>query len=121
MTTETLQQEPEVWVMPRPVVGQVVLYYEYGEKVNGIDPLVAIVDSVNAKSINLTTLRGTASGQNIYHISDPRFKKFPDQKKRNGSWDFCPDSPPSRVELEGLAKIVAELTERIRKIEAKNK
>lgn len=72
------------FVMPRPVIGQTVLWYPNGDK-NG-DPEVTIV----RKRGHRTIVIGTALGVNreaVRHVDDPKLKQSVSQRE-SGAWDF---------------------------------
>lgn len=72
------------FVMPKPVIGQTVLWYPNADK-NG-DPEVTIV----RKRGHRTIVVGTALGVNreaVRHVDDPKLRQSLSQRE-SGAWDF---------------------------------
>lgn len=112
-------QPERTFVMPRPELGDVVLYYqdcEYGS------PLPAVVTGVGVNSVQLAGLvpgvHGVLPVPNARHRDDPQLNN-PDVHP-DGAWEFTPrqrEQASAREQALRLETAAARLAERVLQLE----
>lgn len=83
--------EPQPYRMPRPEVGNIVVWYRIGKPIEGEAPKPAVVMRVNNSSVDLLFMGGSSGKFTVPHISDPRMVRQ-EFATSEGSWDFATQS-----------------------------
>jgi hypothetical protein len=105
-------QDPMNWEMPKPRIGQVVVFYSRANiKPDQAD--IGFVSRVGMRSIDVTYRNQGVS--DCYFIDDPRLKTNPDLRMDvNGLWDWCDEEKELKARLD-------ELERRLDQLETKDK
>lgn len=92
------------YTMPKPIVGQQVLYYPSGRR--SAEPQVAIVTriSVSGMNIALHVFGSRLNLGSVRHLDDPKLAQN-QEMRADGAWDFLAD----HYEMARLSKQVEEL------------
>lgn len=76
----------EPFVMPKPIVGEIVWCWRNDIRVGGMEPGVVLV--VNPNSIAVRRLRTQGPGDGLRHADDPNL--LTGEQRKNGCWEFTP-------------------------------
>lgn len=101
------QKEAMEYKMPRPSVGQLVVWYRYAQRTDRREQ-AAIVTRVGEKAIDVWLVGGNVVA-GVKHYTDPRLK-YNDEQRESGSWDY------SKVQMELEARL-GEITTKLEAIE----
>lgn len=118
----SLQRGVAAYAMPRPRVGEIVVWYRHAQKMPNEPPQPAVVLRVNTRSVDIQFL-GSATGKNsVAHIDDPRSKDR-DFIGDNGAWGAVSQSQGPTMEEFELYKAQASeaitlLSDRIEAIQS---
>jgi hypothetical protein len=80
---QVTREEIAAFEMPRPLVGQPVLYHRRGMR-NDRQAVIRFVRQVHQRSVDLD-----GGMNNVLHADDPRLHQNEHQRE-NGSWEFTP-------------------------------
>lgn len=108
MSTAELPVEtiPPQFKMPRPMIGQTVLYFPYAEKNSA--PSVITVSQVHEKTITAHGRNGQLSLHALRHIDDPILKT--NRHVRDlGAWDFGQKDKEEMNAKEAIAALEARV------------
>lgn len=83
-TTPDTPDPIDTFVMPRPAIGQLVLWYPNADP--NAAPEVAAVRRRGHRNI-VVGLGGGLPRESVRHVDDPKLKLSPSQRE-NGAWDF---------------------------------
>ncbi len=90
------QQEAMAYKMPRPSVGQMVVWYRYAQRTERREQ-AAVVTRIGEKAIDLWLVGGNVV-TGVKHFTDPRLK-FNDEQRESGSWDYSRSSQELEARL----------------------
>lgn len=109
--------EPAPFVMPKVRVGQQVMWYRYGEKVDSPQhpPEVAFVIKSGQKSISRLKTTDGFPVEGVPHIDDPRLKST--NMRGSGAWDYIEEEKNQRAFNDKIAAELAALTARVASLE----
>lgn len=111
------REECDAFVMPRPAVGQAVVWYPSGTKESL--PETAFVLRVGTKNCVIQRASGMAM-ESVRHINDPKLALNAFQRE-TGAWDFTEYDKQIQEKLgsgDSLAARVKDLEARVAQLEA---
>lgn len=99
------QEEIMAYKMPRPTVGDIVVWYRHAQRIDRREQ-AAIITRVGEKAVDVWLIGGSVV-TGVKHYTDPRLR-LNDEQRESGSWDFS----------KGFLQLQAKLGEIESKLEA---
>lgn len=97
----------EQYKMPRPCLGQEVLFYHYGKKDQPRVPEIAFVTRVGQRTIIIRTASGAAKDE-VRHVTDPKLA-LNEELRLMGAWDYS-ENYYNTISLRGeVAQLKADV------------
>lgn len=83
------QEEIAAFEQPEVRVGQIVLFYRYGQRGRSpqMAPYLGFVQKVNRRTIEVYTTTGQRF-DGVRHLADPKLRLEQAEHRENGAWDY---------------------------------
>lgn len=102
---QKLQEEIDAFTMPKPYVGQSVVWYPAAARGNKTE--VAFVAKASHRNVVLRMASGLPR-ETVYHIDDPKLKLSPDIRE-NGAWDLSEGDKRQAASEARMAALESEV------------
>jgi hypothetical protein len=113
-----LQEQINAFKMPRPRLGENVLWWRHGTTTVG-DPEVAFILKIGQRNVKLRTADGMIY-QTVLHVDDPKLK-LNEHQREPGAWQFAEADSKLHARVVALEAKVAELSELVEMLASKKK
>lgn len=102
-----VEEEPQVWKMPKPCRGETVIFY-YGCSMSKNNEDIAFITSVEDRQVSLAFR--SVGYADVYHVDDPRLVDNPDLRNSiDGVWEFTSEKLKLYARLEEIEQRIASL------------